>query len=193
MRGGSLKQRAPAATKGSDMIGALEKADSMNYGGLIRGCWKWFISPQNMATQPRSPPPSRGHNPVPLLRLLGEETPTDPRTTCILYSEGRGRWSFGKSLCLQRVEKKGIDQQKKKCVMFVWLWTDAWLGTAALSPGSEHTGHPLGWCIFTLVPRAGVCTLAIPCRPPGGRSKEDGIKQHKPPNVQNDCCCIKWY
>lgn len=32
------------------------KADSMNYESLIRGCWKWFISLQNMAIQPHLPP-----------------------------------------------------------------------------------------------------------------------------------------
>lgn len=32
------------------------KADSMNYEGLIRDCWKWFISLRNMVIQPHLPP-----------------------------------------------------------------------------------------------------------------------------------------
>lgn len=62
--------------------------------------------------------------------------------------------------------------------MFVWLWTDAWLGTAALSFGSarDRTGHPPDWCVFMPVPGAGVHTFAIPRSTSGGRGAEDGIK-----------------
>lgn len=32
------------------------KADSMNYEGLIRSCWKWFILLRNMVIRPHLPP-----------------------------------------------------------------------------------------------------------------------------------------
>lgn len=80
-----------------------------------------------------------------------------------------------------------IKGKKGNCVMFVWLWTDAWLGTAALSFGSarDRTGHPPDWCVFMPVPGAGVHTFAIPRSTSGGRGAEDGIKGRLCANFQH--------
>lgn len=137
------------------------KADSMNYGGLIRGCWKWFISPRNMAIQPHLPPRSRAWNPHSVFALRGisgciflhrvcKEIPRTPRPgsikrkVTVLYAKQNA--SEKDKVCSSEI---GCSRKGAKKMCHVSLLTDALLGMVAVSLAACVTGRVIYWpCVF---------------------------------------------
>lgn len=138
------------------------KADSMNYGGLIRACRKWFILLQNMVIHHIC---LHGYMvrvhivfcsffsfifTVLVRNFRGRQSMTIESKVTILYAKQNG--SKKDKVCSLKIGCgcKGA----KKCVMFLtwqmhclawWHW--AW----------QHVrlpGHLLGLCVSILVPRA---------------------------------------